>query len=94
MTTFAQQKGLANCALDNLERKLLSSVEAKAPSLVQSISGEKYIPDDTIPRRAVSSLKSFFGIPLDIIDSIAKKFPNSKVKQCGIFAKLQSFRAA
>ena len=84
-------KRFANCALDNLERKLLSSVEAKAPSLVQSISGEKYIPDDTIPRRAVSSLKSFFGIPLDIIDSIAKKFPNSKLNNAEF---LQNYRAS
>ena len=69
-------KKFANCALDGLEKNLIASVEKKAPNVIQSIDGRKYVPDDTFLRKVSSALKSFFGMPLDLIDSISRKFPN------------------
>ena len=72
-------KRFANCSLDGLEKSLIQSIEKKAPELIQTLDGEKYIPDDTIIKRIASGFKSFFGMPMDAIDSIAKKFPDSKL---------------
>ncbi len=72
-------KRFANCALDKLEKRLINSVEQKAPNLVQSIEGQKYIPNDTASKKAVGVVKSLFSMPIDIVDSIAKKFPNSSL---------------
>ena len=41
-------KRFANCSLDGLEKSLIQSIEKKAPELIQTLDGEKYIPDDTI----------------------------------------------
>lgn len=84
-------KRFTNCIFNGLEKKLITSVEAKTPNLIQSINGEKYVPDDTILRRITSSLKCFFGMPLDIIDAIAKKFPNSRLDNAKF---LQNHRAS
>lgn len=80
-------KRFANCALDNLEKKLVSSINEKAPHLLQKTDGEFYIPDDSIKRKAVSGLKTFFGMPVDVIDSIAKKFPNSSLNNAEFLQK-------
>ena len=81
----------ANCALDGLWDNLSSSIKNKNPNLIKNIDGIEYIPDDTPLRRVTSSLKCFFGMPLDIIDSIAKKFPNSKLNNAEF---LQRYRGS
>ena len=43
----------------------------------QTIDGNKFILDDSKKRKVISGLKSFLGIPMDIIDAIGKKFPDS-----------------
>ncbi len=72
-------KKFANCSLDNLEKNLINSIEKKAPGVIQTLDGKKYIQDATITKRITSGFKSFFGMPMDVIDSIARKFPDSKL---------------
>lgn len=84
-------KRFANCSLDNLEASLIKSIEKKAPGLVQTLDGRKYIPDDTILKRISSGFKSFIGMPLDMLDSIARKFPKSKLNNAEF---LQKYRAS
>ncbi len=79
----------ANCALNGLWDNLSSSIKNKNPNLIKNIDGVEYIPDDTPLRRVTSSLKCFFGMPIDIIDSVAKKFPNSSLNNAGF---LQRYR--
>ncbi len=76
---LAASKRFVNCALDGLWDSLSSSIEKNSPGLVKNIIGIEYIPDDTPLRKIKSGLKCFFGMPLDVIDSIAKKFPNSSL---------------
>ncbi len=84
-------KRFSNCALDGLEDSLIKSIEKKSPGVIKSLDGRKYVPDDTLSRKAVSALKSFFGIPLDAIDSVARKFPNSRLNNAEF---LQKYRAS
>lgn len=84
-------KRFANCALNNLESNLLNSIKNKRPNLIKSINGVEYIIEDTPLRRVTSSLKCFFGMPLDILDSIARKFPNSRLNNAEF---LQKYRDA
>ncbi len=79
---FAELKAanrFINCKFNNLADNLSDSINKKAPNLIKDINGEKYIADDNLWRKAVSSLKSFFSMPFDILDGIAKKFPNSSL---------------
>lgn len=80
-------KRFANCALNNLESNLLNSIKNKNPDLIKTINGVEYVPDDTLLRRFTSSLKCFFGMPLDVLDSIAKKFPNLKLNNAEFLQK-------
>lgn len=84
-------KRFANCALDGLWDNLANSIQKKHPNLIKNINGIEYIPDDTPSRRIVSSLKCFFGMPIDIIDSVAKKFPNSKLNNAEFLKKYRDF---
>lgn len=80
-------KRFANCALNNLENNLLNTIKTKHPDLVKSINGIEYIAEDSPLRRFTSSLKCFFGMPLDVLDSIAKKFPNSRLNNAEFLQK-------
>ncbi len=80
-------KRFANCALNGLWDKLSSSINQKRPNLIKDINGIEYIPDDTPFQRIVSGFKCFFGMPLDIVDAVAKKFPNSKLNNAEFLKK-------
>lgn len=80
-------KRFANCALNGLWDDLSSSIKKKRPNLIKNINGVEYIPDDTPLRRITSSLKCFFGMPLDIIDSVARKFPDSRLNNAEFLQK-------
>ena len=84
-------KRFANCSLDGLEKDLIKSIEKKNPNLLQTLDGEKYIPDDAITKRIASGFKSFFSMPMDAIDSIARKFPDSKLNNAEF---LKNYRAS
>ncbi|MCX4274937.1 MAG: hypothetical protein OSJ27_04035 [Candidatus Gastranaerophilales bacterium] len=83
-------KRFANCSLDGLEKSLIESIKRKAPGLIQTLDGEKYIPDDRITKRIISGFKSFFGMPMDAIDSIARKFPDSKLNNAEFLKKYRA----
>lgn len=80
-------KRFANCALNGLWKNLSNSIKNKHPDLIQNIKGVEYIPDDTPLRKIISSLKCFFGMPLDIVDSIVKNFPNSRLNNAEFLQK-------
>lgn len=84
---LAASKRFANCALNGLWDNLSNSIKNKRPNLIKSINSIEYISDDTPLRRITSSLKCFFGMPLDILDSIAKKFPDSKLSNAEFLQK-------
>ena len=83
-------KRFANCCMGGLEKRLIDSIENKAPKLLQNVGGEKYIPDDAWFDKVKSVFKSFFEMPLDVINYIAKKFPKSKLNNAEF---LQEYRA-
>ncbi len=70
---------LANQGMDGLWDKLIVSVENKTTGIVKEIDGVKYIPNDTVKQKITEGIKTFFGMPLDVIDTFAKKFPNSRL---------------
>lgn len=65
-----------DCGIDNFYSNLISSIKAKAPNAAKSIGGVEYIPDFTIGQKACNCIKSFFLIPVDILDSVIRQFPN------------------
>lgn len=72
-------KRFTNCGLDGLEKKLINSINQKAPNLLEEVNGQKFPKKDTPKRVVISGLKSFFGMPMLAVDAIAKKFPNSSL---------------
>jgi len=80
-------KKAANYSLNGLEESLIDSIEKKSPGLIQELNGQKYIPDDTLKKKLTSSLKIFFGMPLDVIDFIVRKFPKSKLNNAEFLQK-------
>lgn len=67
-----------DCGIGNLWSSLISSVESKTTGIVKEIDGVKYIPEDNFLQKATEGVKTFFGMPLDVIDAVARKFPNSR----------------
>ena len=67
----------ANCALDGLWDDLASSIKKKRPDIIKNIGGVEYVPDDTLLRKVSSGFKTFISMPLDVLDSIARRFPKS-----------------
>lgn len=80
-------KKAANYSLNGLEESLIDSIEKKSSGLIQELNGQKYIPDDTLKKKLTSSLKIFFGMPLDVIDFIVRKFPKSKLNNAEFLQK-------
>ena len=80
-------KKAANYSLNGLEESLIDSIEKKSSGLIQELNGQKYIPDDTLKKELTSSLKIFFGMPLDVIDFIVRKFPKSKLNDAEFLQK-------
>ena len=66
-------KNSINDGMDELYNRLLERVGNNT----QTIDGNEFILDDSKKRKVISGLKSFLGIPMDIIDAIGKKFPDS-----------------
>ena len=66
-------KNSTNDGMDELYNRLLERVGNNT----QTIDGNEFILDDSKKRKVISGLKSFLGIPMDIIDAIGKKFPDS-----------------
>ncbi len=67
-------KNSINDGMGGLYDRLLERV---GKNNTQIISGDEFILDDSKKRKVISGLKSFLGIPMDIIDAIGKKFPDS-----------------
>lgn len=80
-------KKAANYSLNGLGESLIDSIEKKSSGLIQELNGQKYIPDDTLKKELTSSLKIFFGMPLDVIDFIVRKFPKSKLNNAEFLQK-------
>ena len=77
----------ANCALDGLWDNLASSIKKKRPDIIKNIGGVEYAPDDTLLRKISSGFKTFISMPLDVLDSIVKKFPDSKLNNAAFLQK-------
>ncbi len=87
---IAASKKFTNYALNGLWDNLLNSIKKEHPNLIKNINGVEYIPDDTPLRRVTSSLKCFFGMPLDVVDAIARKFPDSKLNNAEFLQKYRN----
>ncbi len=77
----------ANCALDGLWDDLASSIKKKRPDIIKNIGGVEYVPDDTLLRKVSSGFKTFISMPLDVLDSIARRFPKSKLNNAEFLQK-------
>lgn len=69
----------ANCSLNNLYDDVVSVTKQNAPELIKQIGEYSYALDDPILRTAKLSLRSLFTMPLDALDFIIRKFPDSKL---------------
>ncbi len=76
-----------NRTLGGLWDELSASIKKKQPDIFQNINGVEYIPDDGSLKKVITGFKSFFGMPLDFVDSIAKKFPNSSLNNAEFLQK-------
>ena len=66
-----------NCGLNGLQSNLLDSIKGKSPSVVKQIQDFEFVPDFPAGKKILNVVKDFFLMPVGIIDSIAKKFPDS-----------------
>lgn len=80
-------KRFVNCGLNGLERNLVQKIEKKAPQALTSIDGQKYVKNFTFIQNLTEGIKSFASLPLDFVDFIAKKFPNSKLNNAEFLNK-------
>ncbi len=76
-----------NSTLNGLWDNLSNSIKKEKPNLIQNVDGIYYAINDTPFERLASSSKSLFSMPIDIIDSIAKKFPNSSLNNSEFLKK-------
>ncbi len=83
-------KRFLNCGYKSIEKKFIEYIQEEAPKLIADVDGEKYILDDKIGGKILSGFKSFIGIPLDIIDFFAKKFPKSFINNSKFLEKYRN----
>ena len=69
----------ANCSLNRLYDKVVDVTKENAPELIKQIGDYSYALDDSILRTAKLSLRSLLTMPLDALDFIIQKFPDSKL---------------
>lgn len=86
----AAQK-FADCRFGNIYTELVNELWQKNPELfdICDFDGSKLkiVRDDSIKRRAIVSFKTFISMPLDLVNAIAEKFPNSKFYNLEILKK-------
>ena len=69
----------ANCGLNNIYEDVVNTTSKYAPELIKKVDNFSYALDDPILRTAKFSLRSLLTMPLDALDFIIQKFPDSKL---------------
>ena len=71
----AALKNFINKNLNGYENALINSIEKKAPDLIETINGNKFLKNESYAQKGINYLKSFLGLPLDAMVFLSEKIP-------------------
>ena len=84
-------KEFTDCGLNNFSNRLIESVRGQSSSFVKTVHGIEYISDFTFKQKIINLIKNFFYIPVEIFDSVIRKYPNLKVNNSKFIQNYRKF---